>query len=442
MRRVERAVQDKLTRLPDRRAFFERLRTTIGERSNTNRLLAVLILDLNRFREINAALGHHTADLLLQHLAQRLRDMLRESDTLARIGDDEFAMLLPTVMNLGHATLAANKIQKVMEEPFSVDGQEVNITGSIGIALCSQHGTHIEQLMQRADTAVSMAKRSPSGFAVYDSDKGDGDPGLSHLSLESELHNAIGDGELALYYQPKINIKTGQTHGVEALVRWDSPKRGFMPPDEFIPLAEATGLIQPLTQWVLNTALRQCASYARNMELSVAINLSPCNLRDPELPDLILCALETWDVAPMRLVLEITENAVMENPDHSLKILAQLSGAGLSLSIDDFGTGYSSLAYLRKLPVNELKIDKSFVMNMAEDQDNAMIVRSIIDLARNFHLKVVAEGVENEPTLDMLARLDCDYAQGYYISRPVPLAELDKWMTESPGGLSNNSTEG
>ncbi|MFQ6023532.1 MAG: putative bifunctional diguanylate cyclase/phosphodiesterase [Acidiferrobacterales bacterium] len=429
-----------LNTLPSRRAFFERVQAVIHERAGANTPLAVLILDLDGFRDINNTLGHDGGDLLLEQVAERLQGMLRESDVLARIGDDEFGLLLPAVLNLGHAVLAASKIQKVMENSFLGDAQAVNVRASVGIVLYPEHGTDVRPLMRRADTALAMAKRSGSGFAIYD--KEDTKTNLARSSLEADLRQAIGEGELVLYYQPKVNLKTAQISGMEALVRWDSSTRGFLPPDEFIPLAEQSSLIQPLTLWVLNAALRQCASYTSGrMKLNVAINLSPRNLDDPELPELVLRALQTWNVAPECLVLEITENAVMQNPTRCLESLNALSSIGLSLSIDDFGTGYSSLTYLRELPVHELKIDKSFVMNMTENPSNAMIVRSVIDLARNFNLKVVAEGVESQQAWNMLAHLDCDYAQGYYLSRPIPVAELDKWMTKSPWRLRTKDVE-
>jgi diguanylate cyclase (GGDEF)-like protein len=404
-----------------------------------NKILAVLILDLDRFRGINNALSNRVGDLLLEQVAERLRGMLRKSDTFARIGDDEFALLMPT-MNIGHTRLAASKIQSIMEPPFLLDGQQVTVKASIGIALSPQHGTDADRLMQYADGALAVAKRAGSRFIIYD--KQEKDSGVSHFSLEAELQGAIGEGELAVYYQPKINVKSRQISGLEALVRWNSPKRGFMPPDEFIPVAEQTGLIQPLTLWVLNAALRQSVAFAdKGVDLTIAVNLSPRNLDDAELPALVLRAMDTWGAAPSRLILEITENAIMEDPAHALEILHRFTDMGISISIDDFGTGYSSLAYLKKLPVNELKIDKSFVMNMVEEKDDAMIVRSVIELARNFGLNAVAEGVKNERAWEILADLGCDHAQGYYISPPVPIEKLNKWMVESPWGLDKKGAQ-
>ena len=398
-----------------------------------NKILAVLILDLDRFRRINNALSHRVGDLLLEQVAERLRGMLRKSDTCARIGDDEFALLMPT-MNIGHTRLAASKIQSIMEPPFLLDGQRVTVKASIGIALFPQHGTDADRLMQYADGALSVAKRSGSRFVIYD--KEEKDSGLSQFSLEAELQDAIGQGELALYYQPKINVKSRQISGLEALVRWNNPKRGFMLPDEFIPVAEQTGLIQPLTLWVLNAALRQSVAFAdKGADLTIAVNLSPRNLDNAELPALVLRAMDTWGAAPSRLILEITENAIMEDPAHSLEILHRFTDMGISISIDDFGTGYSSLAYLTKLPVDELKIDKSFVMNMVDEKDDAMIVHSVIELARNFGLNTVAEGVQNERAWEILAALGCNYAQGYYMSPPIPVERLNKWIVESPWGL-------
>lgn len=425
----------------DRRAFFECLQDTIDNRAEQHESLAVLIVDLDRFGEINQALGHRVGDLVLEHVNERLRGMLRQTDALARIGDDEFAVLLPTVMSIGHTMLAASKIQTIMNDPFLVSGHRLTVKASVGIALFPQHGADSHQLMQHADTALSVAKRSDSGFAIYDKEDKDSE-GLQ-FSLEAELRAAIGEGDLELVYQPKIDLRTGQISGLEALVRWHSPARGFMPPEKFIPVAEQTGLIQPLTLWVLNAALRQRVGYAgEGADLSIAVNLSPRNLSDAELPELVLRALDTWNATPSRLILEITENAIMGDPVHSLKVLSQLNGLGISLSIDDFGTGYSSLAYLKKLPVDELKVDKSFVMTMVEEKDDAMIVQSVIELARNFGLKTVAEGVESEKIWDMLLSLGCDYAQGYYMSPPMPYEKLNQWIVESPWGLGQEDTSG
>lgn len=423
----------------ERAKFFGCLHAALQDSPDSRRPLAVLLLDLDRFKDINFAWGHAIGDRVLIKVAERLQSMLQESDVCVRIGDDEFGLLLPAVMNIGHATLAASKIQNLMQEPFEVNGSAIDIRASIGVALFPQHGADVDRLMHHVDTALCIAKRSGCGFAIYDKDETKAEP--SQLSLEAELREAIGEGELALHYQPKISLKSGRISGLEALVRWDNPKRGFMAPDMFIPMAEQTGLIQPLTIWVLNSALRQCVAFAgAGIELNIAVNLSPRNLHDEELPLLVQRALETWGASPAHLVLEITENAMMEDPAYALGILKSLSDMGISLAIDDFGSGYSSLSYLSKLPVNELKIDKSFVLHMAEKEDDAMIVRSVIELARNFKLSAVAEGVENKETWDMLSNLGCDHAQGYYMSRPVPLEKLREWMSESPWGLGQERT--
>jgi diguanylate cyclase (GGDEF)-like protein len=426
------AYHDGLTNLPNRTLLLDRLQQAILAGQREKKSVAFLLMDLDRFKEINDTLGHHRGDLLLQQVGKRIRDMLRESDTIARLGGDEFAMLFPGTSMKG-ALLAAQKILESLESPFVIEGITINMEASIGAATFPEHGANADTLMQRADVAMYMAKQTGSGYAVYDPRFDLHSP--RRLALMGELRSAIQDGQLFLYYQPKIDLRTRRMMGVEALVRWQHPEHGFIPPDQFIAPAERTGLIKPLTFFVLNAALQQWKNWHQaGWEIPIAVNLSARNLQDPQLQDQITEMLETYDVVSGFLGLEITESVIMADPTHAMETLKYFSQLGISRSIDDFGTGYSSLGYLKKLPVDEIKIDRSFVMDMAVDEDDAVIVRSTIDLAHNLGLSVVAEGVENQETWDRLAALGCDAAQGYHISRPMPSEELTRWLGESPYG--------
>jgi diguanylate cyclase (GGDEF)-like protein len=390
-------------------------------------------MDLDRFKDVNDALGHHHGDLLLKQVGPRVLSMLRESDTIARLGGDEFAVLLPAT-DISGATVAAQKILEALERPFVVEGFFLEIGASIGIAAFPEHGEDTDMLMRRADVAMYQAKQSGSGYAVYISEHDRHSP--RRLALMGELRHAVERREMVLYYQPKIDLKTGKTVGVEALVRWQHPQHGLIPPDQFITLAEHTGVIKTLTLWVLSDAIRQILEWHQaGMEISVAVNLSPRNLQDLQLPDQIAELLQTQGVRPDWLELEITEGAIMADPGRAMEILTRLRTMGIRISIDDFGAGYSSLSYLRRLPVSAIKVDKSFVIGMTASEDDAVIVRSTVDLAHNLGLKVVAEGVESREVLDRLVAMGCDAAQGNYINRPVPAADLPRWLSDSPWGL-------
>jgi len=424
------ANHDALTALPNRNLLNDRLRQAILAAQRDHHSLALLVLDLDRFKEINDTLGHHYGDLLLKEVGPRLRAALRESDTVARLGGDEFAVLLPTADQEG-AVMTAQKILQALTKPFSLDELALDVEASIGIALFPEHGLDAETILRRADVAMYMAKQAGSGYALYASEHDQ----YSHrrLALMGELRHAIERQQLFLHYQPTVLLKSGQVTGVEALLRWKHPKYGLVPPDQFIPLAEQTGLIKPLTEMVINAALDQCRTWIREgIPLSVSVNLSARSLHDPTFADYIDKRLLEYGIAPRLLEMEITESAIMADPDRAMEILSSLSIMGVRLSIDDFGVGHSSLTYLKKLPVHEIKIDKSFVLNMAEDPDDVMIVRSIIDLGHNQSLKVVAEGVQSQQTLDQLRELGCDAVQGYFISRPIPANELTQWVNASP----------
>jgi len=427
------AYYDTLTDLPNRTLLQDRLRQAILSARRDKKGLALLVMDLDRFKEINNVLGHHYGDLLLQQVGPRLREVLRESDTVARLGGDEFAILLLSI-ELDGAILTAEKILRHFLTPFVVDCLSLEIGTSIGIALFPDHGEDANTLLRRADMAMYEAKEQSTGYAVYSPQHERHNS--SHLILMGDLRHAIDQNELFLQFQPKIDLRTRSIIGVEALVRWQHPSRGTVPPDQFIPLSEQGGLIKPLTLWVLKAALSQCHTWHQaGLKLSVAVNLSARNLQDPQLPDQVTRLLRAYDLDPKWLHLEITESVIMADPARAMEILNYLNKMGIHLAIDDFGTGYSSLGYLKKLPVDEIKIDKSFVKEMAVEADDAMIVRSTIDLAHNLGLKVVAEGVETEEILDRLIALGCDAAQGYYISRPISPADLLHWLAQSPWTL-------
>jgi diguanylate cyclase (GGDEF)-like protein len=417
-----RALYDELTGLPNRTLFRDRIAEALGAES-----AAVLLLDLDRFKEINDALGHETGDLLLREVGARLGSELR-ARTFARLGGDEFGILLPAA-SVEHALAEAARVHEVLEKPFALRGLPLEIATSIGIAHFPEHGADVDTLMQRADVAMYLAKDTHAGTAVYDPEQDAND--ADRLALAAELRRAIEDGQLVLHFQPKADLRSGAVVGVEALVRWEHPNRGIVPPNDFIPVAERTGLIKPLSRYVLAAAIRQCGDWNdAGRELHVAVNLTIPDLLDLELPDYIVGLLEEAGVGPEQLELEITESTILADPFRVRQVLTRFNEMGVGLAIDDFGTGYSSLAYLRRLPVQTIKIDRSFVMGMCDDESDATIVRSTVDLAHNLGLNVVAEGVESREIWDALRALGCSLAQGYFISRPVPADELERVLAE------------
>jgi diguanylate cyclase (GGDEF)-like protein len=425
------ARHDLLTGLPNRNTFYERAGKAVDAACASGSPVAVLVIDLDRFKEVNDTLGHHAGDLLLREASKRIAAVLRASDALARLGGDEFAVLLPGVGSADFALEVAGRIARALEQPFHLKGCTVHVEASIGIAAAPEHARDVDELLQHADVAMYAAKGSPSRCEVYSAAQESDAPG--HLAILGELRRALERDEFVLHYQPEADIQTGRVVGAEALVRWIHPERGVIPPNEFIPLAERTGLIKPLTAFVLDSALAQCRKWADDgLELTVAVNLSVRNLLDVGLPAAVAAMLERHGVEPGRLKLEITEGTIMADPQRAMAVLSELHEMGIRLSIDDFGTGYSSLAYLKDLPVSELKIDRTFVNDMSEASGgDAFIVRSTIDLARNLGLEVVAEGVETEAIWTQLGRLGCDMGQGYYLSRPVPPEQFAAWLAES-----------
>jgi len=423
------AFTDPLTQLPNRTLFHDRLQQTIAAARRDNKPFSLFIMDLDRFKDINDTLGHHIGDMLLQQVAQRLRTKLRESDTVARMGGDEFAVLLPTV-NAKHADMAARMLLQALRTPFVVDDHSLDIGTSIGIALYPDHGIDANVLVQRADVAMYAAKTAGCGHAFYDTRMDQHHP--HRLALMGELRQAVEQEQFVLYYQPKISLATNRVVSVEALVRWRHPNGSLVLPDTFIPLLEQTGLIRNLTGWVMDEALRAARElYNHKLSVPISVNLSARDLQDPHLADDFAEQLAVHNAPPSWLELEITESGVMVDAAASLDLLHRLSAMGLMLSIDDFGTGYSSLAYLKKLPVQAVKIDKSFIMGMMKDENDRAIVNTGIDLAHNLGLQVVAEGVDEEELLNHLRSRGCDVAQGHYISRPLVLDELMEWLQKS-----------
>jgi len=427
------AHHDPLTDLPNRVLLHQQLGQALREKGS----LALLVMDLDHFKEINDTLGHHYGDLLLQQVSDRVRGVLRSSDTVARLGGDEFGLLLPGADAAG-ALSVASAVRAVLDTPFSVEKQTLTVKASIGVALAPAHGADAATLLRRADVAMYLAKRSGDGGALYDVAQDDHSP--ARLSLVSELQHAVDEGDLLLHYQPLVELATGRLVAVEALLRWPHPEHGLILPDGFIPLAEHNGLIAPLTRWALNAALRQCRLWQRaGLRPRMHVNLSMHDLHDVALPDRVAELLRQHDVAADALTLEITESALMADPARALDVLTRLAHLGVRSAIDDFGAGYSSLSYLKRLPVNAIKIDKSFVQGLRHPGDerstDATIVRSVVALGHALGLEVVAEGIEHRVALDMLAALGCDAAQGYYLSRPLSARDMEGWAA-APRGLS------
>jgi diguanylate cyclase (GGDEF)-like protein len=418
------SLHDALTGLGNRTLFQEAMESLVLRSGDA--LAAVMLLDLDRFKEVNDTLGHESGDLLLQQIGIRLRELIGPRGTVARLGGDEFAILLP-LGHIGEAGEVAHEVLTALEQPFTVGDLRLEIGASIGVALAPVDGDNATTLMQRADVAMYAAKENRTGWELYSREHDKYSP--RRLVLAADLRHAVERDEFMLYYQPKAELGSGRVGGVEALLRWRHPEYGFVPPDEFIPIAEHTGFIRPLTSWVLREAVHQAAAWnSMGYSLSVAVNLSVRSLMDGALPEEVASALRGAQLSATKLILEITESTIMADPNRAIAILTRLADQGVSLAIDDFGTGYSSLAYLKRLPVNEVKVDRSFVMNMANDQDDVVIVRSTVDLARNLGLRVVAEGVEDEAAWDHLRMLGCDAVQGYYLARPMPAAELTRWL--------------
>jgi diguanylate cyclase (GGDEF)-like protein len=423
------AYEDGLTALPNRAMFNEQLGQAVRTAKRSTQPLAILVFDMDRFKTINDTLGHPVGDQALREVGTRVRKALRDSDVVARLGGDEFAVLLTTGGTDHAARVVAGKIGKALEEPLVIDGQPMDMAASIGIARFPEHGEDPSALMRAADVAMYEAKRTKSGFSVYD--PAHDERRQEFLTLLGELRRAVEAGELVLHYQPKMALEEGRVTGVEALVRWRHPQRGFIDPEQFIPFAEQTGYISAITRWVLQKAIEQCGVWERTgLRIRMSVNISA---RDLQMGDALVqdvtAALTAAELPAGMLTLEITESALMADPGAAQSTLRRLRDLGIATSIDDYGTGYSSLAYIKQLAVNELKIDRAFVAGMEADRKNAAIVRSTIELGHNLGLTVVAEGVETDHELAELRRFGCDFAQGFYFARPMPAASFERWLS-------------
>jgi diguanylate cyclase (GGDEF)-like protein len=429
------ALHDALTDLPNRALLFDRLHQTIIHAQRHEEKFALLMIDLDRFKQINDTLGHNTGDNLIQMVAKRLQAVLRESDTVSRLGGDEFAVLLPSVDEM-QANHVARKIEIAMKRYFNISENHLIISGSIGMAMFPDHGETSESLLQHADVAMYQAKKEGTHIAIYSADKDANS--MRSLEIESRLRDAIDRDELDLYYQPKVDLRRQRIVGVEALLRWHDPVMGNINIEELVSLAEKTGLIRPLTRWVIRHALQTSHYWSTRLhiELPISINLSIWDLQDPNFAAHIRKEVERWYRTPRHIEFEITESAMMSDPEKTITTLGQLAAMGHLMSVDDFGTGFSSLAYLKKFPVRSLKIDKSFVSDMETDNNDHVIVRSTIDMAHGMGMNVIAEGVESEALLKELMMMGCDIVQGYHISRPLPAEEFIEWTHQSKWKLA------
>jgi len=421
-------LHDALTGLPNRTLLRQRMQRAVERARAGEQAMAVLLIDLDHFKEINDTLGHMHGDLLLSEIARRLGAAVRPGDTVARLGGDEFAVLLSPVDNPVQAIGLAQSLRRQISEPIDVDGVVMRTEASVGVAVAPEHGHDVDTMMRRADIAMYVAKGGRTGVEAYDSTQECHSP--ARLALAGELRRALEQRELVVYYQPQAAVSTGQVTGVEALVRWHHPQRGLVGPEMFVPLAENTGLIGPLTIAVLDSALAQVRSWdSLGVHLDLAVNLSTRSLLDRALPGVVSKMLARHGLAPQRLELEITESMIASDPERALQVLAQLRAVGVRLALDDFGTGYSSLANLRDLEVERLKIDRSFTQAMSDSHPDAVIVASTVSLAHQLGLEVVAEGVETSDAWEALREMGCDLAQGYFLSRPMAPEHATAWLT-------------
>jgi len=421
------AIRDPLTGIYNRALMEDRLKQLLAEHRRTPGVAAILLIDMVRFKYVNDLLGHHTGDLLLKDVVARISGELRESDTLARLGGDEFVVILPNT-DTEQVQQVAQKIIQSMEREFEVEGRKLVASVSIGIALMPEHGDDVDTLLRNADYAMYSAKENKQGYVIYDPSKTD-DIALARMRLDGVLNEDIEQNDLYLVYQPVVDMQTDAVSYIETLVRWRQPDGKILMPEVFVRVAEQSGLIRQLSEWVIETACRELADMQQdNPGLCAGINLSMHNLHDLNLISKIRTALEQNKLMPAALLLEITETGVMLDPNQVIKTLDQLAAIGVRLSIDDFGTGHSSLLHLRRLPVHTLKVDKSFVIDMDSDEENASIVRATIDLAHSLGLSVTAEGVETGVVLEMLKEMGCDFCQGYYVGRPMMQHDMRAWL--------------
>ncbi len=430
------ATHDPLTGLPNRALLLDALDLAIDEARQKKTLVALLLMDLDRFKEVNDTFGHQFGDALLKQVAHRLKNQLRLTDTVARLGGDEFAVVIPDPGDANFVASSARRIINTLQQPFVIEGQVLEVGASIGIAIYPSHGADMRTLLRRADVAMYAAKEAQSGYAFHRDDYEPKSP--DEMALVVELRHALEHNQFELYYQPKLHLRSGLVTRAEVLIRWNHPQRGLLAPAAFIPVAERTGLIRTMTDWVFDRALEQCRIWQdAGAPVHLAINISAKSLQEHTLASKVHALLEKWKIDPRFLKIEITESSIMADPAHALAILSLLQSLGVRLSVDDFGTGYSSLTHLRQLPIDEIKVDKSFVTGMTESEADAAIVRTVVDLAHNLGKQVCAEGVEREETWHALNDLGCDLAQGYYISRPLPGPAFLEWLRKTSWGLDS-----
>lgn len=394
---------------------------------SSGKKFAVVLINLNHFRQINIVYGYEAGDILLQEFANRLKHLTREQDYIARMGNSEFVLLLPEILNEGHANLAAHKLLTSLENPFDLGAHKHKLTADMGISFYPDHASDVQGLIQKAEMALLDARHGIKQHAIYSEKTQETD--FNIWDIEVELENALSGDEFELYFQPQVYLQTGELYGVEALIRWKNPERGYIRPQLFIPVSEKSGQIHGITSWTINTALRLSSQWPRmKTPIKVAVNLSTRVLADPDLVDAISSALSIWGTDRKNLTLEVTESALMDEMASSFIALDNLKALGLNISIDDFGTGYSSMSYFKNIPASELKIDQTFVCYMLENSMDQHIVKTVVEMAHGFDLKVVAEGIENIETLHALRDLGCDIGQGYYLARPMPQEAFIRWL--------------
>lgn len=429
---------DPLTLLPNRQSIGDILRDAILTNANEKENLLLCLVDVHGLKNINDSLGHECGDVILRQISERLNTALRTSDRVGRFGGDKFAVIL-THSKTAIVDELCHRLLSSLDDAFPVGDHSLFISATLGIAGYPEHADNPQTLIQKAEIALHKAKDSGKDFVIFETkhDKGS----IVKLNLTNDLRTAIREGELALHYQPQIDLRTGDIAGFEALARWIHPKHGFISPDVFIDIAERTGIIKQLTEWVLVAAIKQCAAWqTTHRSLTMSINLSARNLHDETLVKQVARLIRHSQIAPESLCLEITETAMMADPEHAMRVLGELDHLGVKLSIDDFGTGYSSLSYLKKLPVDEIKIDRSFVMDMKNDEDDAAIIRATVGLAHDLGLSVVAEGIEDQESQDSLKALGCELGQGYHICKPASAEVIGKLLAE-PSPEDNTSQE-
>jgi len=420
-------MNDHLIHFSNRNVLFEDLKHFLDKHQQAGEKLAIVLVNIDHFRRLNTVFGYQVGDELLEAFAHRLDHISRDKDYIARMGNSEFLLVLPQIMNTGHATLAAHKILNSLSEPFILNNTEHKISAHIGISIYPENADSVSELIQKAEVALISARNSASTFAIFSEENKQLD--VYAWDMEGELDAAIENEEFELYYQPQISLQTGIVFGAEALIRWKNKDRGYVRPDIFIGIAEQSGQIDAITWWTVNRALREINDWPKTWRpLKVAVNISAKILKDVAFVDSIKSALNIWGVSAEQLILEITESALMEDTTTSIITLEELKALGVGISIDDFGTGYSSMAYFKNIPANELKIDQSFIFYMLKNDMDQHVVNTIIELAHGFNLKVVAEGVENQETYEALKQLGCDVVQGFYLAEPMPQTEFIEWL--------------